>query len=90
MAIHAYKRQGDSTITPLSDEELSSINGGFIYLSRYSFKYEVIDDETGDVLDAFEYDDLESARQFAREIGVSEALVTTSVVDDLRRAREEI
>ena len=82
--------QGDSTITPLSDEELSSINGGVIHLFRDADKFEAIDDETGDVLGTFDSDDLEGARQFAREIGVVETLVNTSYVYDLRREREGI
>lgn len=84
MAIHVNDGQGGSTITPLSDEELSSVSGGVIHLFHDTCKFEVIDDETGDVLGTFDYDDLEGAQQYAREIGVQDRLVSSSVVWEIR------
>ena len=63
MAIHVNEGQGDSTIAPLSDEELSSVDG----------------------LGTFESNDLEGAKQFAREIGVEDRIVASTYVWDLRR-----
>ena len=83
MGINVIEEQGDS-IRQLSDEELESINGGIIHLFRDTCKFEVIDDKTGDVLGTFEYDDLEGAKQYAREIGVEDRLVYSSVVWQIR------
>ncbi|MBQ6391475.1 MAG: hypothetical protein IJH88_07610 [Eggerthellaceae bacterium] len=88
MAIHVNKGQEDPNITPLSDEELSSVSGGVVHLYHGTYKFEVIDDETGDVLGTFDYDDLEGAQKYAREIGVEDRLVYTSYVFDLRREYE--
>ena len=85
MAIHVNEGQGDSTIAPLSDEELSSVDGGVIHLFHGTSKFEVIDDKTGDVLGTFESNDLEGAKQFAREIGVEDRIVASTYVWDLRR-----
>jgi hypothetical protein len=83
-----YLNDENSKKTSLSDEEVESVNGGVIHLQHATDKFEVIDDETGDVLGAFDYDNLEGAQQYAREIGVEDRLVATTYVFELRREYE--
>ncbi|MBE6129517.1 MAG: hypothetical protein E7185_09605 [Erysipelotrichaceae bacterium] len=56
-----YLNDENTKKTSLSDEEVESVNGGVIHLYHATDKFEVIDDETGDVLGTFDYDDLEGA-----------------------------
>ena len=83
-----YLNDENSKKTSLSDEEVESVNGGVIHLYHATNKFEVIDDETGDVLGTFDYDNLEGAQQYAREIGVEDRLVATTYVFELRREYE--
>ena len=59
-----------------------------IHLFHDTCRFEVINDETGDVMGTFDCDDLEGARKFAREHGVEDWLVYTSYVFSLRSRYE--
>ena len=89
MAIYLNEEKEDLKKTPLSDEETDSVNGGIIHLYHPTCKFEVINDETGDVMGTFEYDDLEGAKQFARENGVKDTLVASSYVFEVRSQYQE-
>ena len=73
---------------PVTDEDADKVNGGVIHLFHDTCKFEVINDETGDVMGTFDCDDLEGARKLAREHGAEDRLVYTSYVFSLRSRYE--
>ena len=88
-----YVNEEEARKKPITDEDADKVNGGVIHLFHDTCRFEVINDETGDVMGTFDCDDLEGARKFAREHGVEDRLVYTSYVfncyaADMRQRKE--
>ena len=74
----------------LDNEELKDANGGYIYHAETSYapgygfsSFEVIDDETGDVVESFGYQD--DAKEYAKANGYSTVNLTWPQLDSLRK-----
>ena len=75
----------------LSKEELDKVSGGYVFeiLDGFDaegplFTYEVIDDDTGNVMESFDY--LDQAREYARSHGMSGERINW---DQLKAIREK-
>ena len=69
----------------LPDEMVDAVAGGYVYFDGWSAKqYEVIDDNTGDVLDYTGTADVSKAMEKARELGQCDSQVGWDFVSILR------
>ena len=62
----------------LPDEMLDEIAGGYVFYDVYTYKYRIINDKTGDLLDTVSGSgNEESAKKRARELGQSDKMISS-------------
>ena len=89
MAIHKIKLTEEEVKkfneeNKLKPEELEAVNGGFIHFDKKINRYEVIDDETGQVLDDCWYYAKDCGDK-AKRLGMSDIEITDEQLEQLRK-----